>query len=393
MWEHDCLILHDNHFSMRDGCPRFETTTFHLFLHGFNGKAHITSPSLDWRDGVCEINIDGVVVRPRRGYGRAKDFYKSFFLNSFRAFVDIYRILKDYRAIVIAGPCCSAPYAHLAAWIQRKPVIGYVIGDNREVVKHSKEYAGIQKCFANLIARWEWAAMEMLAKTHKVIALGPDLAKSLSKYSGNVSLGFSSLIRDEQITSSKPFPQIPTLRLLSVCRLSQEKGLEWALKAMSILEKQGCNFEYIVVGDGHEKKKLISLASSLGLSARVKFSGVIPFKDIDAYYQSADIFILPSYSEGVAKVLLEAMAARSVVIATGVGGNTWVLDKGTRGYVVPPQNDIAIAEAIFDCVDNKNERDSRLENATEFIRMNTMEAAARKIQDVIDLEIRNQGRD
>lgn len=380
------LFLHDNHFSVSRGHAEFRTTTFHLFLQGFNGRAHLTSPSLDWNGVTNELTIDSVFVRPRRGYGRASDFYRAFFRNSFFAIQDIFRILKNYDAIVIAGPCCAAPYAHFAAWILGKPIVGYVIGDNREVVAHSNEYRGIRRWLAAITARWEWAAMERIAKRHKTVALGENIAKKLEKYKHNVTLGFTSLIRESQIISAKAFPQNSPPLLLTVCRLSQEKGVEWALRAVALLKQQSVDVRYVVVGDGPERERLVLLAEQLCVVEQVDFVGAKKFQEVESYYKSADMFILPSYSEGVAKVLLEAMAARTPIIATNVGGNTWILGEDKRGYLVPVADAQAIADSVIECIGNTIGRESRLVQASDFIRQNSMEAAANKLFEVITQE-------
>lgn len=382
------LILHDNHFSISEDHAEFRTTTFHLFLQGFNGRAHLTSPSLDWDGRMDKINIDSVVVRPRRGYGRASDFYRSFFRNSFFALQDMFRILKDYDAIVIAGPCCSAPYAHFAAWMLHKPVIGYVIGDNRQVVANSDEYSGIRKYFARMVAAWEWAAMARIAKRHKTVALGEDIARQLGKYQHNVSLGFTSLIRESQIVTDKKFPLNVPPRLLSVGRLSQEKGIEWALRAVALLKRQKIEVRYVVVGDGPYRERLVSLAEALDVAEQVDFVGAKKFQDVDAIYATSDIFILPSYSEGVAKVLLEAMAARIPVIATDVGGNTWILGGGKRGYLVAVADAQGVADSILECIDDEAGRERRMEEATKFVQQNSISAAANKILEIVEQEIR-----
>lgn len=381
------LILHDNHFVISNGKARFESTTFHLFLQGFKGKAHLTSPSLDWdRVEHDRLVIDSAIIRPRRGYGRARDFYRFFFKNALRSFVDIYRILKDYDSLVIAGPCCSAPFAHLAAWLLNKPVVGYVIGDNRAVVASSKEYVGIRQLIANAVAHWEWAAMARLSRRHHVIALGTELAESLALYGNKISLGFTSLVRENQIVRDKKFHMGKILSLLTVGRVSQEKGIEWALRSLVLLKQKGIQVSYTVVGDGSDLNRLHRLAEELRVSAQVEFVGAKPFSKLAAYYQLADVFILPSHTEGVAKVLLEAMANRLAIVATRVGGNPWVLGDGDRGTLVSYGDAGAIAEAVIKYMVDVQFREEKLKSATSFINKNTMEASAKRIIRVIESE-------
>lgn len=384
------LLLHDNHFVIEDGMPCFKGSTFHHLLEGFQGQAHLTSPSLDWDGESDYLNIDGAVIRPRHGYGRAQDFYRSFFSNALRAFGDVYRILKDYDAVVIAGPCCSAPFAHLAAWIRRKSVIGYVIGNNPEVVGRSVEYAGVRKNLAVFAARWEWSAIARITKRHNTIVLGKDLLATLMPDAKALTLGFTSLVREKSIVAKKPFMIEKELSLLTVGRVSQEKGIEWALRAAAELKRRCVPVRYTVVGNGPDLERLRQVSHEIGVASEVEFVGGRTFEETHAYYQRADVFILPSHTEGVAKVLLEAMAARVSVVATAVGGNPWVLGDGERGLLIPYGDSVAIADAVSKLLEDAGMRELLLGHATEYMREHTLEASSRLIMSAVRAE---QGRE
>jgi len=347
------LFLHDNHFVVNDGVPSFKGSTFHHLLAGFEGSAHLSSPSLNLDCKCDSLQIDGAVIRPRCGYGRAQGFYRRFISNAACTFVNLLRIYKDYDAVVIAGPCCSAPIAYLAAKVRRKPVIGYVIGNNLEVIADSQEYSGLRKLMARMAAEWEWLAMKRIVKCHQSIVLGEGLCSVLSRGAKGLTLGFTSLVREQSIIPRKRFMASGKLSLLTVGRVSQEKGIEWALHAVAELRERGVPLSYTVVGTGPDMDRLKQLAEDIGVAPQVHFLGARQFAELPAYYQQADIFILPSHSEGVAKVLLEAMAARESIVATSVGGNPWVLGDGERGRLVPYGDSRALADAVCDLmVDN-----------------------------------------
>lgn len=384
------LILHDNHFVVENGLPKFKTSTFHHLLAGFQGLAHLSSPSCDW-DGKSDfLQIDGIVIRPRRGYGRAKDFYRSPLGNSIRAFFDIRRLIKEYDAIVVAGPCCTLPLAHFASWMLRKPIVGYVIGNNLNVVAGSTEYRGLGKLLAKLLAKWEWNAIVRMAKYHRTIVLGEDLHRALAPYAKNLTMGFTSLVRERDVVHSKSFTCNGFLSLLTVGRISREKGIEWALRAVSELKRRGINVHYTVVGEGPDFERLQGIARSLGLWAEVEFAGARPFAELADYYQKSDIFILPSHTEGVAKVLLEAMTARLPIVATSVGGNPWVLGNGDRGILVPYGNEGAIANAVSQLMENPEVREALLKSATKYILEHTLEASSKLIMRTVEAERRGR---
>ncbi len=99
----------------------------------------------------------------------------------------------------------------------------------------------------------------------------------------------------------------------------------------------------MVVGEGPELTALRSLAESLGVADRVRFEGAR--QDVVAYLRAADIFVLPSRSEGLSNALLEAMACGLACVATPVSGTAELL-ADRRGVLVPPGDVAAWAGAL-----------------------------------------------
>ena len=128
--------------------------------------------------------------------------------------------------------------------------------------------------------------------------------------------------------------------ILSACRLSPEKNLEWLLHAFSMI--QDADTYLVIVGDGIERPHLEKLAGTLNILHRVRFAG---FRDdIARFYTVADVFVLPSIYEGFGLVYLEAMA--SGVPCIGLKANypdiivatEEIIQDGVTGYCVDPQS-------------------------------------------------------
>jgi glycosyltransferase involved in cell wall biosynthesis len=132
--------------------------------------------------------------------------------------------------------------------------------------------------------------------------------------------------------------------VLSIGRLSVEKGHSDLLRALSQLTDKECPWKLGIVGAGPELETLNSLAESLGIRARVVFTGFR--RDADRMVSAAELFVLPSHSEGSSNVLLEAMLARTPVIATNAGGNPEIVVSEKTGLIVPVANPPALAKAI-----------------------------------------------
>jgi glycosyltransferase involved in cell wall biosynthesis len=100
----------------------------------------------------------------------------------------------------------------------------------------------------------------------------------------------------------------------------------------------------LIVGGGRRIDEVKALAASLGLGGEVHFLG--SRQDVPDLLNAMDIFVLPSYSEGVSLALLEAMAAGLPVIATAVGGLPEVVADGQTGILIPPRDAAALAGAL-----------------------------------------------
>jgi len=146
---------------------------------------------------------------------------------------------------------------------------------------------------------------------------------------------------------------------LYVGRIDPIKGLDLLLEALPSVVKLYPQFKLIIVGSGPYKDNLETLAKILQIDEHVIFVGGT--SDVKKYYNIADIFILPSKSEGISNALLEAMSMELAVIATAVGGIPEVIKDLDNGCLTYPSSS-AIVEKLELLLANKNLRD-RLGNA------------------------------
>lgn len=141
-----------------------------------------------------------------------------------------------------------------------------------------------------------------------------------------------------------------TYQLLTVSRLSydeQYKGYDKVLEALAILKEKGNQFNYYLVGkyDEKEKKRVSNLIEKLNLQNEVRITGYLSQMELDEYYQSADVFVMPSKEEGFGLVFIEAMAHGIPTIGGNQDGSKDALMNGALGRLVDPDNveDIALA--------------------------------------------------
>lgn len=131
---------------------------------------------------------------------------------------------------------------------------------------------------------------------------------------------------------------------LQVARLERVKGHHIALKAFAKLKKQVKNCRLIFVGGGSLKQELRQLAKLLKISDDVIFFG--EQRDVNPFYQLADITLLSSLSEGFPLVLLESARAKTPVISTNVGGINQLIINETVGWKVQPNCKDQLAQAM-----------------------------------------------
>jgi len=134
--------------------------------------------------------------------------------------------------------------------------------------------------------------------------------------------------------------------ILSIGRLSKEKAHADLIEALRRLcaANPDLNVKLLIVGDGPERDALKAAVQAQRIAERVAFAGQV--KDVQPFYAMADVFVLPSHSEGSPNVLLEAMAARVPVVATRAGGIPEIVENEKSALLVPVSDPEALAAAI-----------------------------------------------
>jgi glycosyltransferase involved in cell wall biosynthesis len=140
--------------------------------------------------------------------------------------------------------------------------------------------------------------------------------------------------------------------LVSVGRLSAEKGHVDLLDALASAFARGRRMETVLVGDGPELPRLEEQARALGLADWVHFAGYLDRPQVAL--NAADLMVLPSHTEGLPNAALEALAMDVPVLATNVGGTPEVITDGETGRLVPAHNPAAIAAAMEDFFDRRD---------------------------------------
>lgn len=238
------------------------------------------------------------------------------------------RAARDYDILVAGLEWAPTFFARACGAIARRPVVATVHVDLHRYV----EFEGVPRSW--------WAAMRLSLKACvAVVAVSDDVKRSVE------TLGV-----DERRIHVIPNPvALPPIRdngsrisIVSVASLHTRKGLDVAIDAASRLID--LDFEWMIVGDGPERKHLEHHARDRGVADRVLFAGF--HQNPQPFYDDATVFVLPSRLEGNPLALVEAMAAGLPAVATRCATAVEEHLAGGAGLLVPVDDPDALATAI-----------------------------------------------
>jgi len=258
---------------------------------------------------------------------------------------ELHRLLKQHQIQIL---CAHGHKSRMLGWFAarylRIPIIGISHGWTGECRK-------VQ--FYERIDKWMHRRMDHIVcvsqgQADKVIRFGTPASR--------VSVIYNAVRMDRFNTPSdisfrhrleSMFPNKPKLIVGTAGRLSPEKGFDILITAAKkmLTEPQSLDCVGVVIfGDGILQEALQKQIDELGISQSVVLAG---FTDqLDQYMHHFDLFVQSSHTEGMPSVLLEAMSARTAVVATQVGGTGELVVEGSTGLMVPPNDLEALAEAM-----------------------------------------------
>lgn len=158
----------------------------------------------------------------------------------------------------------------------------------------------------------------------------PRAFKSVSKLQARTQLGLPPLEKKKMA--------------LFVGNLKPVKGVEFLLQAMTRL--LAADVELYLVGDGESRSLLTEMVERLGVAGVCHFVGSRPHAEIPLWLAAADCLVLPSLSEGLPTIVVEAMFCKTPVVATNVGGTPEVVHDRRTGLLVEASDEAALARAL-----------------------------------------------
>jgi glycosyltransferase involved in cell wall biosynthesis len=309
--------------------------------HGY--QVHIATGLTDKLD---ELKRHGLVVHPL-----ALDRSSAGFGNGLRTMLELWRLFKAVRPdvvhLVTIKPVLLgglvARLAGLPAVVAAVPGLGFVFLDRGGMAE---------------VRRWLVGQLYRVALGHsnlKVIFQNPDDRASLTKLA-DLPDGKVEIIRGSGVDLTQycctPLPLGMPIVLLAA-RLLADKGVREFVQAARLLKLQGVSARFCLVGSVDPANPASLTDAEL---MQWGHEGVVELwgqrSDMPEVLRAAYLVVLPSYREGLPKVLLEAAACGRAVVTTDVPGCRDAIDSGVTGVLVPVRNAAALAEVIRSLINN-----------------------------------------
>jgi len=277
----------------------------------------------------------------------------------------------------------TAPLAYLLWLMTRRrgvPFMYLFAEDPFEMIARSPKYRGPYRWFARAAYGVEFAIQKHIMRRAYSFTAGRALYEKMRSITPRIEPAMKSTLNEEDYYPRQDSCTGSPVRILYVGYLRHGKGLEDLLEALRLLRDRGRAVELDLVGDGERREPLARQAAGSGLSDFVHFWGrTLMGPDLNARYNAADLFALPSLSEGSPRAVLEAMGHSLPVVATPVGNIPDLLDEGRRGLLTPIHNAVALADALERVLTDSDLRRRFIREGFAFARRHNADAFARTV--------------
>ena len=253
------------------------------------------------------------------------------------------KILKKEKPDLINGRTPVPFMADLAVALSGN--IPFVLGYH---FPSMKDGSFLKDFLANL---YEKLFLPFLLKKSKFIICSSDYVKNV--FLRNYSFKAETVTQGIDLELFKPSNFRPKNTLMFCGNYTTEiKGLSYLIKALPNVREKNPDIKLKIIGKGNDGFYL-KLIRKLKIENNVVFKGVIKGKDLVKEYQKSTIFVLPSLNDNLPSVVLEAMACKVPIIATNVGGISYLIKNNINGVLISPRNSKSIANSIEKLLKNR----------------------------------------
>ncbi len=337
---------------------------------------------------IINLHHPGHYVRDFHELGIYSIYYfgnvivKLIYLN-FYLFFKLLKLASDCDIIYINHPSLYSLVVLMFAKLTRKVSISRYVGDvawefainQRQTTKELEDFLASPE--GDLRVRiLHYFEKRVLTHVDKIIVPAKWLADLLVNYydvkAEKIRI-IKNSINSRYCTSLSKRRRLNTaraLRIITISRLVQTKRVDLILEAFKKISLLYPKADLWIVGDGQEKANLERLTLKLGIISKVKWFGVISHEQVLKLLGNADIMLLNSIYEGLPHTVIEAMACKTVVIATSTKGTREIITNGFNGILIPINDVNALVEKVTVLVKHKGFRERLTDNGFKLVQEN-----------------------
>jgi glycosyltransferase involved in cell wall biosynthesis len=264
----------------------------------------------------------------------------------------IYRIFRrEIGSVDVINCRNTAPFGYLLYVLGRAHGVGFFYhftSDPFEILRVGPKYRSFYGCFARCAYGLDFQMQKHVMRRTYSFVNGRLPYERLRSITDRIEPVISSTLTDADLRPRPPSALHQPVRLLYVGYLKHMKGLADLLDALRIVRREGIDADLHLVGSGPEEPALRAQVQRLDLVQHAHFHGYVPLGPaLRQHYETADIFVFPSLSEGSPRVVLEALAHSLPVVSTNVGSVPDLITDGQSGLIVPCHDPEALAKAVL----------------------------------------------
>jgi sugar transferase (PEP-CTERM/EpsH1 system associated) len=268
--------------------------------------------------------------------------------NDLRQPVALFRLFRALRPAIVHSRNLAALESQIPAWLAGVPARvhsehGWDVFDPDGT---SRKYEWVRRAHRPFVHRFVGLSQQIVAYLHDRVGVPP--ARLVHICNGVDTLTFAPPPGGKEPIAGCPFEPGRLLLIGTVGRMHGVKDqLNLTRAFLRLIETDpaaAAQARLVMVGDGPLRAQAAALLESRGAGALAWLPG--ERADIPDVLRGLDLFVLPSQAEGISNTILEAMASGLPVVATAVGGNPELVVDGECGWLVPPSNPAAMAEAL-----------------------------------------------
>jgi len=258
-------------------------------------------------------------------------------------------LAKKIDTIIAQSPLIEGFVGSVLKKILKKELIIEVHGDWEEApfLAKKRKFEKMERKFVPFLAKFS------LKSADKIRAISNYTKEKAQKISGPKPYFIFQAFTNIDVFLNEKETKLDNF-ILFVGALEKVKGVKYLIDTFTKVVKEFPQFKLVLIGEGSERKNLECLTSNLGLSDKVEFKGRLSLEETKNIMKNCYCLVLPSLSEGLGRVLMEAMALGKPIIGSNVGGIIDLVKDGENGFLFEKENSEDLAKKLKILLKDKN---------------------------------------